>query len=216
MDGSEYVLDLKAPIISETVSVWQDSFPATLYNDPVNDWLSERLGGTYKLASMTGARRTRRENEDFARQYEADFDVSFADAYPVLIATHASLEALNGYVEAQGESALTMSRFRPNLVVDGAQPWAEDGWKRVKIGEVEFICVKPCTRCIMTTLDPVSGQSRGDISLRALTHLRRSADKRLKGVLFGTNAIPLNQGRVRMGDKVEVLEKQPSWPVHKN
>jgi len=50
MDGSEYVLDLKAPIISETVSVWQDSFPATLYNDPVNDWLSERLGGTYKLA----------------------------------------------------------------------------------------------------------------------------------------------------------------------
>ena len=211
LDGSDYCLDLKSSTVNERVSVWHDSFIATLYEDPVNAWLSDRLGGNFKLASLSGTKRTRQKTEHLQR----DFDVSFADGYPVLIATRASLEALNAYVVKQGEKALPMARFRPNLVIEGASPWQEDSWKRIKIGEVEFICVKPCTRCIMTTLDPLSGQSQGDMSLRALTHLRRSADKRLKGVLFGTNAIPLGTGRLDMGDNVQVLETQTAWPVHK-
>ena len=145
---------------------------------------------------------------------DAPFDVSFADGYPILIATTASLEALNDYVKEQGEMALTMSRFRPNIVIDGAQPWAEDSWKQIKIGDVVIDCVKPCTRCIMTTLDPISGHSLGDMSLKALTHLRRSSDKRIKGVLFGTNAIPLGTGCIKQGDEVEILETQTPWPVH--
>ena len=107
-----------------------------------------------------------------------------------------------------------MSRFRPNIVIEGAQPWAEDSWKQIRIGDVMIDCVKPCTRCIMTTLDPMSGESLGDISLKALTHLRRSADKRLKGVLFGTNAIALGAGLMKQGDKVEILQTQTPWPVH--
>jgi len=208
-EGTHYNLDLTAPTKMMPISVWKDDFPAAIYQDPVNDWLSEHLGGAFELVSLSGATR-RRETDD----RPTPFDVSFADGYPVLIATKASLQALNDYVQEQGEDALPMSRFRPNIVIEGAPPWGEDGWKRIKIGEAIIECVKPCTRCIMTTLDPMSGDSRGDISLRALTHLRRSADKRLKGVLFGTNAIPLNVGRIRQGDKVEVLETQTPWAIH--
>ena len=207
-EGAQYDLNLGAPKRMAEISVWKDDFQASIYQDPVNDWLSKHLGGEFELASMDQAIR-RRETDERA----SPFDVSFADGYPILIATTASLQALNDYVREQGETALPMSRFRPNIVIDGAQPWAEDSWKQIKIGNVIIDCVKPCTRCIMTTLDPMSGESLGDISLKALTHLRRSADKRLKGVLFGTNAIPLGAGLLKQGDKVEILETQMPWAV---
>ena len=209
-DGTHYDLDLKASTCMAPISVWKDEFQASIYLDPVNDWLSECLGGAFQLASLFGGTRRRRETEG----RDAPFDVSFADGYPILIATTASLEALNDYVKEQGEAALPMSRFRPNIVIDGAQPWAEDSWKQIKIGNVIIDCVKPCTRCIMTTLDPMNGESLGDMSLKALTSLRRSADKRIKGVLFGTNAIPLGVGHIKQGDKVEILETRTPWPVH--
>ena len=207
-EGAQYGLDLDAPKRMAEISVWKDDFQASIYQDPVNDWLSKHLGGEFELASMDQAIR-RRETDERA----APFNVSFADGYPILIATTASLQALNAYVREQGDAAPPMSRFRPNIVIDGAQPWAEDSWKQIKIGNVIIDCVKPCTRCIMTTLDPMSGESLGDISLKALTHLRRSADKRLKGVLFGTNAIPLGAGLLKQGDKVEILETQMPWAV---
>ena len=207
-EGAQYDLDLGAPKHMAEISVWKDDFQASIFQDPVNDWLSKHLGGEFELASMDQAIR-RRETDERA----SPFDVSFADGYPILIATTASLQALNDYVREQGETALPMSRFRPNIVIDGAQPWAEDSWKQIKIGNVIIDCVKPCTRCIMTTLDPISGDSLGDMSLKALTHLRRSADKRLKGVLFGTNAIPLGAGLLKQGDKVEILETQMPWAV---
>ena len=207
-DGAQYDLNLGAPKRMAEISVWKDDFQASIYQDPVNDWLSKHLGGEFELASMDQAIR-RRETDERA----APFNVSFADGYPILIATTASLQALNDYVREQGEAALPMSRFRPNIVIDGAQPWTEDSWKQIKIGDVLIDCVKPCTRCIMTTLDPMSGESLGDISLKALTHLRHSADKRLKGVLFGTNAIALGTGHIKQGDKVEILETQMPWAV---
>lgn len=209
---AHFDLNLEASRSEQIISVWSDEFPAALYDGPVNQWLSEHLGGTFYLASFGS--KTQRRRESFMRN-EA-FDVSFADGYPVLIATQGSLDAVNAYVTAKGEAALPMSRFRPNIVIGSADstPWMEDSWKRIKIGDVIFDCVKPCTRCIMTTLDPESGESRGDIALEALGHLRRSADKRLKGVLFGMNAIPLKKGLIKLGDNVEVLEYQDPWPVH--
>jgi len=208
-DGNDYRLDLNAPTVMMPISVWKDEFEAAVYQDTINDWLSRYLGGAFRLASLSGAIR-RRETEE----QDAPFDVSFADGYPILITTRQSLNALNDYVKDQGEDDVPMSRFRPNIVIDGAQPWGEDSWARIKIGDVVIDCVKPCTRCIMTTLDPMSGESRGDITLQALTHLRRSADKRLKGLLFGMNAIPRNKGQISQGDKVEVLESREAWPVH--
>ena len=207
-EGAQYDLDLGAPKHMAEISVWKDDFQASIFQDPVNDWLSKHLGGEFELASMDQAIRRRETDER-----EAPFDVSFADGYPILIATTDSLQALNDYVKEQGEAALPMSRFRPNIVIEGVQSWAEDSWKQIKIGNVIIDCVKPCTRCIMTTLDPMNGESLGDISLKALTHLRRSADKRLKGVLFGTNAIALGTGHIKQGDKVEILETQMPWAV---
>lgn len=208
-DGASYSLDFKAPTQMSPISVWRDDFDAAIYQDPVNEWISKCLGGRFLLASLTGPTRRCRESD----MRDGAFDMSFADGYPILIATTASLQAVNDYVTAQGEAALPMARFRPNIVIDGALPWQEDSWKRLKIGELIIECVNPCTRCIMTTLDPNSGESQGNGALDALTKLRRSADKRLKGVLFGTNAIALGSGHITRGDKVEVLETQTPWPI---
>ncbi len=210
-DSSAYSLDLKTAKTSIPISVWKDNFDAHVYQDPVNDWLSEQLGGRFRLAVLSEGTRRRRETD----VRDDAFNVSFADGYPVLITTTMSLEALNAHIRVQGQDSLSMSRFRPNIVIDGTQAWEEDSWKFIKIGDVTFECVKPCTRCIMTTLDPATGESQGDISLKALTHLRQSNDKRLKGVLFGINAIPLTTGRLYNKDKVEILETQNPWAIAK-
>src|SRR5690606_24730512 len=115
--------------------------------------------------------------------------VSFADAYPVLLANAASLEALNGWLAEEGspEGALPMARFRPNIVISGAAPGAEAGWlgRRRRIGGVTFRAVKPCDRCVVTTTDQETGE-RGHEPLRTLGK-RRNIDQKL---LFGTNLIP--------------------------
>ncbi len=95
-----------------------------------------------------------------------------------------------------------MLRFRPNLVVSGTTPHAEDEWKRIRIGAVEFDIVKPCTRCIFTTVDPQRGErdANGE-PLKTLTTYRRSPN----GVTFGQNLIPRGSGTLRVGDAIEVL-----------
>ena len=106
-DGTHYDLDLKASTRMAPISVWKDEFQASIYFDPVNDWLSECLGGAFQLASLSGGTRRRRETEG----RDAPFDVSFADGYPILIATTASLHALNDYVKEQGEMAVSYTHL---------------------------------------------------------------------------------------------------------
>lgn len=95
-----------------------------------------------------------------------------------------------------------MLQFRPNLVVDGATAHAEDGWKRIRIGAVEFDVAKPCMRCMFTTVAPTRGERDAEGEpLRTLVGYRRTAD----GVAFGQNLIPRSLGTLRVGDAVEVL-----------
>jgi uncharacterized protein YcbX len=95
-----------------------------------------------------------------------------------------------------------MARFRPNIVVADSAPHAEDGWRRIRIGEVEFEAVKACTRCVFTTVDPASMTRDPDGEpLRTLVQYRRTP----AGVTFGMNLIPRGTGRVRRGDAVSVL-----------
>jgi uncharacterized protein YcbX len=96
-----------------------------------------------------------------------------------------------------------MARFRPNIVVTGAAAWAEDGWRRIRIGTVVFRVAKPCARCVVTTIDQITGE-RPDKSepLRTLGRMRRTAD----GVMFGQNLIPDGPGRITVGDAIEILE----------
>jgi uncharacterized protein YcbX len=128
--------------------------------------------------------------------------VSLADAYPLLVASTSSLAEVSAWA---GEP-LSMTRFRPNLVVDGAEPWAEDGWRRVRIGEAVFRSVKGCDRCVMTMVDPETGR-KGKEPIRTLAQHRRWDGH----TWFGMNLIPDTPGVVvAVGDEVEVLEAEDS------
>jgi hypothetical protein len=132
--------------------------------------------------------------------------VSMADGYPMLATTAASLSALNDWLVEAGEEPVPMTRFRPNLVVDGAPPWAEDDWRgrRLRIGRVTVRAARPCDRCLVTTIDQDTGETTGQ-PLKMLGRRRRFPD----GLLFGMNLIPDVTPDaahvVRVGDDVTVL-----------
>lgn len=127
--------------------------------------------------------------------------VSFADAYPFLIVSEASLADLNDRLEEQGEDALPMDRFRPNLVIAGSSAYAEDVWPRFRIGGITFRAAGPCARCAVTTTDQQTAE-RGQEPLRTLARYRRDpADP--SDVNFGQNLIhETKRGTLRVGDEV--------------
>lgn len=130
--------------------------------------------------------------------------VTFADAYPLLLISEASLADLNDRVVERGEDPLPMDRFRPNLVVAGCPPFAEDTWPRFRIGDVTFRSGGPCARCIMITTDQATAE-RGKEPLRTLATYRRDAIDPTD-VNFGQNLIhETKSGRLHVGDAVQVL-----------
>jgi uncharacterized protein YcbX len=139
-----------------------------------------------------------------SEKYSEPRPVSFADGYPILITNTASLKALNKHIVAAGADSVPMKRFRPNIVIDGDEAWSEDNWKQITIGDVKLDLVKPCTRCVVTTLDPVTGVKQGKEPLRTLRARRLSKDPEIDGVLFGWNAVPRTLGRIGVGDKVSI------------
>ncbi|WP_394179264.1 MOSC domain-containing protein [Marinomonas posidonica] len=131
-----------------------------------------------------------------------DSPVGFADGYPFLLTTEASLEELNRTCPEQ----IRMAQFRPNIVIKGSEAFAEDTWKRIRIGEVEFENIKPCVRCIFTTIDPDNAErSKLGEPLKTLAKFRKLKNA---GITFGINMVALNQGVIQQGDEVEILEYQ--------
>lgn len=125
----------------------------------------------------------------------------YADAYPVLITTTSSLADLNTRLD----QPVPMERFRPNVVLDGVgEPWVEDEWTRVMVGEVRLDPVKWCDRCVVTTVDQDTGV-KGREPLKALGKFRvkRTPDGS-PGIIFGHNAVPRTLGKISVGDEVEV------------
>jgi uncharacterized protein YcbX len=176
------------------VSVWKSGLDARPAEATAEAWLGDFLQRPARLVHMD-AGVTRPMTDPHSQPGD---EVSFADAFPVLLISRAALDGLN----ARLAKPVSMLRFRPNLVVDGAQAHAEDGWKRIRIGDVELDVAKPCTRCVFTTVDPLRGEADPDGEpLRTLIGYRRSAE----GVTFGQNLIPRSAGSVRVGDGVEVL-----------
>jgi uncharacterized protein len=133
-----------------------------------------------------------------------DFEVGFADAYPLLIASEGSLGALNNRLERKGSPLISMDRFRPNIVVRGCNPHDEDEWSRILAGGVELKAVKTCERCVITTVDQRTGSSAGGAGepLRTLAEYRRNERGK---VIFGMNYVHLDQGTISVGDEVQVL-----------
>ncbi|MYZ50437.1 MOSC domain-containing protein [Propylenella binzhouense] len=190
-----------APAIAATV--WGSAVPLREAAEAA-EWLSARLGSAVRLGHQPEEAH-RAADPAWAEGAE----VSLADAFPLLVASPSSLAAL----EEEAGMAFGMNRFRPNLVIEGAPAWAEDGWARLRVGPVELALVKPCTRCTVTTVDQARGEVAGDEPLATLRRIRMSDDRRLAGVLFGWNAIPHGLGTLRVGDPVEILETRAGWPL---
>ena len=163
-----------------------------------SEWSSAFLGREARLVWQADP--TGRAIDSHA---EPDDRVSFADGFPLLLANESSLSALNDWLVSAGDEPVPMTRFRPNLVVAGARPWAEDTWlgKRLRIGEVLFRAANACARCLVTTIDQETGE-KGREPLRALGRHRRMDG----GLLFAINLIPdSSSGVVRVGDPVSVV-----------
>lgn len=183
------------------VSVFGLAFEAMDAGDEAAHWFSDRLGRELRLVHL-----------DRPERRPLDVVTSLADGYPLLVTNPASLESLNAMIAADHPedpvkgAPVPMTRFRSNLVVDGAEAWAETGWLRIRVGEVEFRVEQQCGRCVMTTLDPETGDRRGPEPLRALGKHRKFG----KTLGFGMQMTPVGTlGTVRVGDPVEVLEQGP-------
>ena len=184
-----------------TVKIWSSSVKGVLYPKEVDEWFSDAIGSSCRLVLMPETTK-RIVSPDYAVRRFVD-TVSFADGYPFLLIGEASLADLNSRLE----EPVPMNRFRPNFVVSGSEPFEEDTWKRIRIGSTEFHIVKPCARCVLTTVDQVTGIKNGKEPLKTLSSYRN----RNGNVLFGQILIAESTGgTIRMGDAVEVLEKKLS------
>lgn len=178
------------------VTVWRDTVTALAAGREADRWLEAALGRPCRLVYMDLPAEARPVNPAFARPEDR---VSFADGFPVLLTSTASLADLN----ARLAEPVGMERFRANLVVDGDAPWAEDGWRDLRIGPVLFEAVAPCARCIVITADQRTGTRHpGSEPIRTLQKFRRDAQGQ---VIFGRNLTPRSGGCVTVGDPVEVL-----------
>ncbi len=183
------------------VSVWGDNVDAASAGATADAWISAYLQQSLHIVYMD-ARSTRAVDSNFAQVQD---QVAFADGYPLLAISQSALDALNTRVlaAAPNRAPLSMTRFRPNLVIANSSAHAEDQWRRVRIGDVLFDAVKLCTRCVFTTVDPATSIRDTDGEpLNTLKTYRRTP----AGITFGMNLIPRSLGSVRMGDGVEVLD----------
>ncbi|MEW2083275.1 MOSC N-terminal beta barrel domain-containing protein [Streptomyces sp. NPDC005283] len=189
------------PVSTTPVEIFRDKIEAVPVDGPVNAWFSDYLGADVRLVHLDDPAHRRPIDPEHALPGET---VNLGDGFPLLVTTLASLDALNSLI-AQGDHAdegpLPMARFRPNVVVDGAAPWAEDDWKRIAIGEATFRVAKPCGRCVITTTDQRTAE-RGKEPLRTLARHRRCGDQ----LVFGQYLVPERTGFIRVGDAVTVVE----------
>ena len=172
--------------------VWDDIVETLPVGVDADRWFSEVLGVRCRLVHLPEGS-ARPVDQAYGR---ADDQVGLADGFPFLLISEGSLAELN----ARLERSLPMDRFRPNLVVRGCAPFAEDGWRVVRIGPITLRVVKPCARCAITTVDQRTA-ARGKEPLRTLATFRRSGTK----LLFGQNLIHDETGILRTGDPVEVI-----------
>jgi len=175
------------------IKVWDDGCFGFAANAPVNQWLSDFLQQQVVLYAYDKSR-----PRPVDRHYADGHHVSYADGFPILLTNTASLNDLNSRLD----KPVVMDVFRPNLVLDSEQPFIEDRLKSIRIGEVVLKLVKPCSRCVLTTVDPDTGRRRDDGEpLKTLASYRRQPG----GVMFGMNAVVEREGVIAVGDVVEVL-----------
>ena len=179
------------------VKIWKDEVSVVVACSGYNEWFSDAIGLRCELVQMQDKNLRLIHN---GKEKPGDI-VSLADGSPVLLTSEASLNDLNQRLS----KPISMARFRPNLVISGDIAFMEDYWRYIKVGEVEFEVAWPCTRCVVTTIDPdISEKDPNGEPIKTLKRFRSSPD----GVMFGQNLIPRRLGKVKVGDQVEVLEEK--------
>ena len=195
--GSVLVPFQPPPAPSMRVRVWSHVVDAVPASREADLFLSSYLETPCRLVYMPDS--TRRTSNPV---YAGDDNrlVGFADGYAFLATNLASLDDLNARLATKGHPPLPMNRFRPNIVVAGAAPYAEDGWRELRLGEAILRAAKPCGRCEVTTTDQATGEVRGPEPLLTLGTYRNSDEF---GVMFGLNLVCVRPGKVRVGDMIE-------------
>jgi uncharacterized protein YcbX len=196
---------LSLPLIPENnemvhVKLWaEENHPGIRYTKEVDDWFSEQLGEDCFLIFM-GESCHREFPKGMASGYEGQpgDTVSYADDYPLLVVSEASLADLNSRLE----TPVTMKHFRPNIVLSGCEAFEEDTWMKFRIGECEFELAQQCPRCVMTTINPETGIKHKHEPLKTLASYRRTP---AGGAPFGAQAVPRRLGTIKIGDVAEKL-----------
>lgn len=183
------------PYNAQTVVIWDDEVTAVEVSKEADEWFSEALNFGCRLVYMP---------DDSKRLVDVNYAInqditSFSDAYPFLIIGQSSLDDLNTRLD----EPVLMNRFRPNLVFTGGQPYEEDTWNEFWVGTNQFFGVKPCARCVLTTIDQEIA-TQGKEPLRTLTSYRKQGSK----VLFGQNLLTVTLGTVRVGDTIEIMSRK--------
>jgi uncharacterized protein len=190
---------ISTPTTLMFTEVWGDECRSVVQDPHANEWLSSFLGRECRLVTM---------EQGFKRTVDQEFAIcpsdhtGFADGFPMLLISEASLESLNGRLIERGSEAVPMNRFRPNIVVKGAEAFAEDAWSAFSINGVPMHGVKPCGRCIITTIDQEQGVKTGAEPVATLKMFRKSEDG--NKILFGQNVIHSAQGTISVGDVLRV------------
>ena len=173
-------------------NIWDDEVAVVELSESISNWFSEVLGIRTRLVAFPESHH-RRIDPDYSPEPK---NVSLADGYPLLMISRESLDLLNSKLE----TAVKMERFRPNLVVSGGASHEEDFLKKFRIGSNIFAAVKPCARCVLTTVDPLTGIA-GHEPLKTLSTYRKFGTK----VNFGMNIIPVDYGQIQEGDEISVF-----------
>ena len=190
------------------VEIWGDRILAIDQGNEIAQWFREFLE-LPKDKSCRLVRQSAAHLRLLDKKYADDDDrpVSFADNSPVMLTASSSLMELNERIieiHRQHSPGISMNRFRPNIVVETIEPFIEDSWRIIQIGEIVFQMAKPCSRCIMTNIDQQDGEkSTLKEPLKTLGTFRQLSEQ---GVMFGVNMIPLNEGIITVGDRLRAIE----------
>lgn len=178
----------------ETVQVWDHTLEAVAAGESFNEWFSDMLGLPCKLIKAVDYTH-RRVNPNYALNQERTV---FADGYPVLIIGEESLNDLN----ARLTEPVPMNRFRPNIVFSGGLPFDEDNWSEIACTNVVLKPVKPCERCVITTINQHTALP-GKEPLKTLATFRNINNK----ILFGQNALVMQPGKIKTGEMMLIKQK---------
>lgn len=189
--------EISADADTMDVTIWRDTVSAQRVGNESDTWLSDALGFECHLVYID-ANEVRQCSLDYADEGDR---TGFADAFPILVISEESLSNLNNRLEDKGKSPVPMKRFRPNIVVSGCEAFAEDTWKTLTIGKIPMRGIKLCDRCILTTVDPITGKRAGKEPLKTLAEYRKWDNN----VYFGMNIIHEQQGVLKVGDEVVVV-----------